>query len=176
MGQLFDLVELVDLVVYYEFLIKTFNPTKQTTIQPGNLATWQPGNLATWQPGNLATWQPGATQQAFQVSKASMITNQAEAEKAVKTYYDKLTGMLKSMIVLYGKHWCGYCQAAKKMLQDSNVASIYVEFGQPSDAVLPEHTAILEKASSVPIVMLGSKLLGGSEELQQYIQQQNEML
>jgi hypothetical protein len=53
-GQLIDLVELVDLV-YYEFLIKTFNPTKQTTIQPGNLATWQPGNLVSWQPGN-PTW------------------------------------------------------------------------------------------------------------------------
>ena len=104
-----------------------------------------------------------------------MITNQAQAEKAVQAYYDQLTGMLQNMIVLYGKHWCGYCQAAKKLLQDNNIASIYVEFGQPSDAVLPEHTSVLKNAKSVPIVMLGAKLLGGSEELQQYIQQQNDL-
>lgn len=65
-------------------------------------------------------------------------------------------------VELYTAPWCGYCDAARRLLERAGVAYEEVEVGRPGfHRMLEERTG----AASVPQVLVDGRPIGGYPEL-----------
>lgn len=73
-------------------------------------------------------------------------------------------------IVIYSKDWCGFCRAAKQVLEDLGLA--YEEIDVTHDqARLQEMLERAEGRRTVPQIFINGKGIGGYTELVQLIRQ-----
>lgn len=73
-------------------------------------------------------------------------------------------------IVIYTKNWCGYCRAAKKVLDDMELS--YEEIDVTHDD--EQYQAMLSRAEgrhTVPQIFINDQGIGGYTELVQMIKQ-----
>lgn len=64
-------------------------------------------------------------------------------------------------VVLYATSWCGYCEKARKVLDDEGVA--YVEYDiEKSDEGRRQHAAL--KGRGVPVLDIGGTVIHGYNE------------
>lgn len=81
---------------------------------------------------------------------------------------DKKHDNKEQNITVYGKNFCQYCQSAKKLIKHKPGA-VYIELEENFVPRLPEHTPIIQKATTIPIVFVDSTHIGGLEDLQKII-------
>ena len=75
--------------------------------------------------------------------------------------------MSDSRVTVYTSFFCGYCRAAKSLLQRNGIPFEAVDLSNEPD----KHMALREQTghTTVPIIMLDDELIGGYTELQTHI-------
>jgi glutaredoxin 3 len=71
--------------------------------------------------------------------------------------------MTSPALVLYVSDWCPYCQRAKSLLAQKNIA--YSEINVEEDAKSREEMIARSNRRSVPQIFLDDKHIGGYDEL-----------
>ena len=77
--------------------------------------------------------------------------------------------MSETTVVIYTKSWCGYCHAAKRLLEQVNMA--YEEIDVTTDQV--RYREMVERAdgrTSVPQIFIDGRGIGGYTDLYRLIQ------
>jgi len=67
------------------------------------------------------------------------------------------------IVVMYSSPWCGYCAAAKSLLQDKGIDFKDIDVG--GDAVRRDEMVGLTGRTSVPQIFIGQQHIGGFDEL-----------
>jgi glutaredoxin 3 len=71
--------------------------------------------------------------------------------------------MTQPVVTLYVSHWCPYCQRAKSLLTQKNVA--FSEINVEDDAKLREEMMARSNRRTVPQIFIGDKHVGGCDDL-----------
>ncbi|MFI4890212.1 MAG: glutaredoxin 3 [Steroidobacterales bacterium] len=71
--------------------------------------------------------------------------------------------MNRPPITIYTASWCGYCQRAKRLLREKNLA--FTEIDVESAPGLREEMMSRSQRRTVPQVFIGERHIGGSDEL-----------
>ena len=66
-------------------------------------------------------------------------------------------------VTIYTRQWCGFCTAAKKLLEQKGVA--YEEKDATSDAALRKEMAQRSGRSTFPQIFIGDAHVGGCDDL-----------
>jgi glutaredoxin 3 len=78
-----------------------------------------------------------------------------------------------SEVVIYTKDWCGYCRAAKQLLEHFKVP--YEEIDVTNDSTLYDEMLVKsEGRTSVPQIFINGEGIGGYTELYQMAQSNSE--
>jgi glutaredoxin 3 len=75
--------------------------------------------------------------------------------------------MSESRVIVYSSEYCGFCRAAKSLLERSGIP-----FEEVDLTYTPEKQMELREQTghtTVPIIMLDGQLIGGYTELQSYV-------
>jgi len=72
-------------------------------------------------------------------------------------------------IKVYSKPACGYCDAAKKLLESRGLA--YIELNVQEEANLDDLKMRVPNARSVPIILIGDTIIGGYAALMEHLNQ-----
>jgi len=71
-------------------------------------------------------------------------------------------------VIIYTKDLCGYCDAAKSLLQTMNVRFEEAKIG--TDVTREELLEVAPAAKTVPQIVINQKLIGGYDDLCAYIE------
>ena len=71
--------------------------------------------------------------------------------------------MTRPAVTLYVSDWCPYCQRAKGLLEQKNVA--FSEINVEEDAKFRDEMIARSNRRTVPQIFLGDKHIGGCEDL-----------
>jgi len=71
--------------------------------------------------------------------------------------------MTRPAVTLYVADWCPYCQRAKGLLAQKNIA--FSEINVEDDVKLREEMAARSNRRTVPQIFIGDKHIGGCDEL-----------
>lgn len=75
----------------------------------------------------------------------------------------------EEFIVAYGKDYCPYSNKARDLL-DPMETGVYIEMTEGYTPHHPSHLTVIKKAQTIPIVFVGSRHVGGYDDLVQHIQ------
>lgn len=67
-------------------------------------------------------------------------------------------------VELYTKSWCGYCNAAKRLLKSKGVSFVEVDVEDDADR-LPEMIRRAGGRRTVPQIFINDRHIGGSDDL-----------
>jgi len=73
-----------------------------------------------------------------------------------------------SVVTVYTKDLCGYCDAAKSLLKSMNVRFEEAKIG--TDVTREELLEVAPGAKTVPQIVINEKLIGGYDDLVDYIE------
>lgn len=73
------------------------------------------------------------------------------------------------MIEIYGKNDCGYCIAAKELLEELKVPFNYFTVGE--DVQVGSITARFPGVRTVPVVVVNGDWIGGYDDLKVYLEE-----
>ena len=73
------------------------------------------------------------------------------------------------MIIVYGKHGCGYCEKAKNLLEIKKIPYEYYTIGE--DIGVNEFIDQYPNVRSAPFIINNNEVIGGFSELQKYIEE-----
>lgn len=73
------------------------------------------------------------------------------------------------MIIVYGKHGCGYCEKAKNLLEIKKIPYEYYTIGE--DIGVTEFVDQYPNVRSAPFIINNNEVIGGFSELQKYIEE-----
>jgi glutaredoxin 3 len=71
--------------------------------------------------------------------------------------------MSQPAITIYTAAWCGYCQRAKRLLQDKNLA--FTEIDVENTAGARDEMMARSNRRTVPQVFIGTRHVGGCDDL-----------
>jgi glutaredoxin 3 len=71
--------------------------------------------------------------------------------------------MTQAVVTIYVSDWCPYCQRAKGLLAQKNVA--FSEINVEDDAKLREEMVARSNRRTVPQIFIGDKHVGGCDDL-----------
>jgi glutaredoxin 3 len=74
-------------------------------------------------------------------------------------------------VTVYTKDYCSYCEAAKRLLNKLNIAFETKKVGV--DVTREQLLEVAPNARTVPQIVIGGKVIGGFDELQEYIDETN---
>ena len=77
------------------------------------------------------------------------------------------------MITVYTSNWCGYCNAAKNLLNDLNVD--FKEINIEENNISREKLLKLSGGYTIPQICINNKFIGGYTELQN-LHQNNKLM
>ncbi|WEW55258.1 Glutaredoxin [Emydomyces testavorans] len=70
-------------------------------------------------------------------------------------------------VVVFSKSWCGYCRAAKSLLNEQGATFYAMELDQVDDgAAIQEALAEITHQRTVPSIFIDHKHIGGNSDLQ----------
>jgi len=73
------------------------------------------------------------------------------------------------MIIVYGKHGCGYCEKAKNLLEIKKIPYEYYTIGE--DIGVNEFIDQYPNVRSAPFIINNDEVIGGFSELQRYVEE-----
>ena len=77
------------------------------------------------------------------------------------------------MIIIYGRDTCPYCRGAKELCEKQNQAYIYNDIEQDANAQSKhQELASTYNHTSVPLVLIDDKFIGGFDNLKAWINNQ----
>lgn len=74
-------------------------------------------------------------------------------------------------VTVYTKDYCSYCESAKRLLNKLNIAFETKKVGV--DVTREQLLEVAPNARTVPQIVIGGKVIGGFDELQEYIDETN---
>lgn len=74
-------------------------------------------------------------------------------------------------VTVYSKDNCPFCVKAKSLLQKSNIEFTEMKVGE--DVTREELLAIIPNARSVPQIVINDKIIGGYDDLVEYLENTN---
>jgi glutaredoxin len=69
-------------------------------------------------------------------------------------------------VLMLARHGCGYCRRAKELLAQHNVSFEAVHLG---DELTMQGVKAASGVATVPQIFVGGKLIGGAEQLEQFL-------
>jgi glutaredoxin len=73
------------------------------------------------------------------------------------------------MYIIYGTPTCGYCQAAKKLLDYHFIEYEYKDVTITGSGYIDEYKILFPGKTSVPQIMHGNHYVGGYDQLVEYL-------